>query len=119
MPGLYLAALLVSLAGLAHIDNRKRLVFYAPETPRFRVQLQPVIVTAVAVVVFALWDSLGIALHIFFEGQQQWLIGFDLLPNFPVEEVFFLTLFVYTAQIAMASWLRFSARAKAEQASEK
>ncbi|MFM6962648.1 MAG: lycopene cyclase domain-containing protein [Micrococcales bacterium] len=116
MPGIYLALLLISLAGLAHIDNRQRFVFYKTGTPRFRVEWQPVVVTALAVGIFSLWDTLGITLHIFFEGQQNWLLGFDLMPNYPIEELFFLTLFVYSAQIAMAGWLRFSKRAKREEA---
>ncbi len=119
MPGIYLGLLLISLAGLAHIDNRQRLVFSKAGRPRFKFEWQQLIVTALAVAVFSLWDTLGIALGIFFEGQQNFLIGINLFGNYPVEEAFFLTLFVYCAQLTLAAWMRVSAKAQAEEAGAK
>lgn len=108
MPGVYLAALMFSLAGLAHIDNRKRLVFYAVGTPRFKVEWRQVSVSAIAIAVFLVWDYLGIANHIFFEGNGGWLVGVNLAPQLPIEEPLFLALLVYCAQLSLAAsqrWL--------------
>ena len=114
MPGLYLGLLLVSLAGLAHIDNRQRLVFYKKGTPRFRFEWPQLIVTVTGVLFFSIWDALGIANHIFFKGQGNLLVGIQVFNEYPIEEVLFLTLFVYCSQLSLAAWLSFSKRAQQE-----
>lgn len=50
---------------------------------------------AVSMIIFAIWDILGIINGIFFEGNSRYISGLNLLPDFPVEEIFFLTLFCY------------------------
>lgn len=106
MPGLYLGALLVSLAGLAHIDNRARLVFYAKGTSRFKFEFGSLRITILAVAVFLIWDGLGIANGIFFEGDGNLLLGVDLAKELPLEEPVFLFLLVYCGQLAMAGFER-------------
>ncbi len=106
MPGLYLAALLVSLAGLAHIDNRARLVLYAQGSSRFKFEFAPLRITVVAVAVFLLWDGLGIANGIFFEGSGNLLLGINLAKDLPIEEPVFLFLLVYCGQLALAGFER-------------
>jgi lycopene cyclase domain-containing protein len=105
MPGLYLCAIIFSLAGLVLLDRRFKLAFFA------NARLASVI-TVIAVVLFSIWDALGIANHIFFKGENNLLIGLQLFHEYPVEELFFLTLFAYCGQIAMAGWLRFSKQAE-------
>jgi lycopene cyclase domain-containing protein len=88
----YLLALLVALSGLAFIDWRLKLAFFL-DWKRAAKTL------AVAVAVFVVWDQIGIHLHIFFIGHTQYLTGLNIWPQFPIEELFFLSLLCYTALI--------------------
>lgn len=110
MPGLYLAALLVSIAGLAHIDNRMRLVFYAAGTSRFKFETRPLVITLISVKFFLLWDYLGISFGIFFIGQNNLLLGINVAENMPLEEPFFLFLLVYCGQLGLEFFARLKAR---------
>ena len=85
MTGLYLAALLVSIAGLVVLDLRWKVFLFA--APR-----RAAVVLIVGVAGFLLWDAAGVGLGIFFEGENRLLIGVDLAPDIPIEEVFFLLL---------------------------
>jgi lycopene cyclase domain-containing protein len=90
MSVLYLSALLVSIAGLLVLDARYRLfVFAAP--------VRALVVLAVGVLGFLLWDLAGIGLGIFFEGRHSLLVGIDLAREVPLEELFFLVLLCLTA----------------------
>jgi lycopene cyclase domain-containing protein len=91
--GLYLAALLVSIAGLVVLDLRLRL-FLAAAPGR------AAIVLVVGVVGFLLWDVAGVGLGIFFEGDSTLLVGVDLAPDVPLEELFFLVLLCLSAMEA-------------------
>lgn len=88
--GLYLAGLLVSIAGLVILDLRVRLFLFA--APR-----RAAVVLLAAVVGFLLWDAAGVGAGIFFEGDSGLLIGLDLAPDIPVEEVLFLILLALSA----------------------
>ena len=101
MPGLYLAALLFSILGLALLDRKYGLVFFA------NAKLAAV-TTAVCVVFFSVWDAVGIFNDIFFKGQNELLIGFEVFYEYPLEEAFFLTLLAYTGQMVMAGWTRYA-----------
>ena len=59
-----------------------------------------------AVGVFVLSDIAGIALHIFASHDSTYRSGLLLGPNFPVEEILFLTLLTYTALIIWCSLQR-------------
>ena len=89
MPGLYLAGLLVSLVGMTVLDARFRLFFW-------RAPWRAAAVMAVGVAFFMVWDVAGVALGIFFIGQQSVLTGILLAPDVPLEELFFLLLLCYT-----------------------
>ncbi|MEN9342461.1 MAG: hypothetical protein RIR24_48, partial [Actinomycetota bacterium] len=52
MPGLYLAALLFSILGLALLDRKHRLVFFANAK-------MAALTTAICVVFFSVWDAVG------------------------------------------------------------
>lgn len=88
----YLAFLLVGIAGMAVIDWRYRLAYW-------RDRKRTLLTLAIAVAVFVVWDLLGIALGIFFHGGSQLTLPFRLLPEFPIEELFFLTLLCYCALV--------------------
>lgn len=96
----YLTALVVSLAGLAALDWRYKLAFFADFWRAMLVQ-------AVALAVFVCWDLAGIGSGIFLAGQSRYATGIFLLPQFPLEELFFLMLLTYLPLIAwqgLAVW---------------
>jgi len=86
---LYLAGLLVSLAGMVVLDIRFRLFFrVAP--------VRAAIVMAVGIAFFLIWDLVGIGLGVFFRGNPEILTGIQLAPELPLEELFFLALLCYS-----------------------
>jgi lycopene cyclase domain-containing protein len=91
--GLYLGALLVSIAGLVVLDLRLKLFLFAAP-------LRAAVVLVVGVVGFLAWDAAGIGLGIFFEGRSRLLVGVDLAPQIPLEELFFLILLCLSAMEA-------------------
>jgi len=88
MTGLYLVGLLVALAGMIVLDLRFRLFFW--RGPR-----RAAVVLVLGVAFFLAWDVAGVGLHIFFRGGSRWLLGLQLAPEVPIEELFFLTLLCY------------------------
>jgi lycopene cyclase domain-containing protein len=84
----YLAALILSLCGLAMLDWRFKLAYW--ENAR-----ATVLTLASSVAIFAVWDVAGIRLNIFLHGDSKYALPFTLVSEFPVEEVFFLLLLVY------------------------
>lgn len=88
MEWLYLASLSVSIAGMAIIDRRYKLAYWHDRR-------RTLLTLGIAVAVFIIWDILGIALGIFFHGGSQFTLPYRLLPEFPVEELFFLVLLCY------------------------
>lgn len=103
MTGLYLAGLLVSIAGLVVLDLRLRLFLFAAP-------VRAAVVLVVGVGGFLLWDAAGVGLGIFFEGQQDLLVGVDLAPDVPLEELFFLILLCLSAMDAFLLAERLLAR---------
>lgn len=89
----YLLSLLVSLTGLAIIDRRYQLAFWLDKR-------RTLITISAGVLVFVLWDLLGIGFGIFFHGGSQFTLPLRLLPELPVEEIFFLALLCYTSLLA-------------------
>jgi lycopene cyclase domain-containing protein len=87
---LYLGALLVSLGGLAILDARFRLAFWADAR-------RAALTVGIGVVGFLLWDLVGVGLGIFARGDSPHMTGILLAPELPLEEAFFLTLLCYTS----------------------
>jgi lycopene cyclase domain-containing protein len=102
---LYLAALLVSIAGMIVLDVRFTLFFAAAP-------LRAAIVLAVGVAFFLAWDVAGIALGIFFRGNPDLLTGVLLAPELPLEELLFLVLLCYTTMNAYAAASRLLSSAR-------
>lgn len=100
MSGWYLAALLLSLAGLGVLDWRYRIALF----PQPRRTLATV---GVAVAFFLAWDAVGVGLGIFFRGSASVMTGWQVGPEIPVEEVFFLILLCYQTLLL---WLALSRR---------
>jgi lycopene cyclase domain-containing protein len=99
MSWLYLAGLLVSIAGLVAVDARFRLFLFAAP-------LRAALVLAVGVAGFLAWDLLGIGAGIFFEGDRGLLVGVDLAPQLPLEEIAFVVLLCETTMVAATLALR-------------
>ena len=86
----YLIALIISIAGLTLIDRRLKLAYWhnAKRTAA---------TIGIGMAVFIVWDFIGIGAGIFFKGSGQYMLPFELLPEFPIEELFFLYLLCYVA----------------------
>jgi lycopene cyclase domain-containing protein len=89
MSGAYMFVLVLTLLCLASIDHHHKLVFFKDTKRAY-------IVFAACLAFFAAWDIAGIAMGIFFTGQTSYLLGLELGPEFPIEELFFLSVLVYT-----------------------
>ena len=97
MYGSYLLILILSLVGLYLLDRTHKLAFTV-DPKRALWSMVP------AFVVFVVWDIAGIALGIFFRGNNTLLTGIQILPEFPIEEIFFLALLCYSTLIAL-TWI--------------
>ena len=84
----YLAAILFSTFGMGVLDKRFALAL-------FHDARRTIITIAIGVAVFIAWDVLGITMGIFFSGSSPYTTGLYLAPEFPVEELFFLTFLCY------------------------
>jgi lycopene cyclase domain-containing protein len=105
MSFLYLGALLVALAGMVALDRRFRLFFW-------RSPWRAVIVIAVGLAFFLVWDLQGIRLGIFFRGETTFMTGWQWVPQLPLEEPFFLLLLCY---LVMNLYGFFAGRSTAER----
>lgn len=84
----YLAALVFSCLGMGVLDRRYSLALFYNSR-------RTLATIGVGVVIFTIWDIAGIALGIFFSGQTQYLSGLYLGPEYPLEELIFLTFLCY------------------------
>ena len=98
---LYLIGLVVALSAMVVLDLRFRLFFG-------RAPLRAAIVLAIGIAFFLAWDAAGIGLGIFFRGDPSLLVGVQLAPELPLEELFFLTLLCYLTMNAYGALARWS-----------
>lgn len=85
---LYLAGLLLSIGGVALLDRRFKLAYWYDRR-------RTIITILVGVAVFTIWDLLAIKFGIFLHGDSRFMLPFTILPEFPLEELFFLVLLCY------------------------
>lgn len=97
MPGLYLGLLVFSLVGTILLDRRWNLALFVDAR-------RTVLIIAISVVFFLAWDITGVANGVFFKGDSELLVGWDVATEIPIEEVVFLTLLTHVALIAFR-WL--------------
>ena len=88
---MYLAALLVSLAGVVTLDLRYRLFLG-------RDWRTAAIVLVVGLLFFLAWDLAGIGLGIFLRGAGPFMTGVLLAPELPIEEPVFL---IFLCEVTM------------------
>jgi lycopene cyclase domain-containing protein len=96
MPGLYLAAILLSAGGIALLDARFRLALW-------RMPGRTLAAVAIGTAFFLVWDAVGIATGVFVKGGSPLLLGLDLAPHLPLEEPFFLAFLCYLAVVVHAA----------------
>jgi len=96
MRGWYLVALLVSLAGVALLDARHRLFVW--HRPR-----RALTVVAVGAGLFLCWDAVAIAAGMFERGRGAALLGIEVAPHLPVEELVFVTFFSYLTMVVFTA----------------
>lgn len=99
----YLLALLVSLGGLGWLDYRYKLVLCRHRAAGLKT-------IAVGVAFFLAWDIAGIGFNVFYKGDSPYLVGLHVLPEVPIEEVFFLTLLCYQTLILWEAFGRWRGR---------
>lgn len=99
MPGAYLVAILLSLAGVAALDARFRLALFDHRG-------RTLVAVAVGTGFLLLWDAVGIALGVFVLGSGSALLGVEIAPEMPVEEPVFLVFLSYLALVVWSAALR-------------
>ena len=92
MEWLYLLGLTIAISGLGLIDRAYKLAFFH-DFKRTAATL------GIAIALFAVWDILGINLGIFFHAGSEFTLPLRLIPEFPLEELFFLMLLTYVSLI--------------------
>ena len=99
---LYLAALLISISGLATLDYKFKLAI--AKSKRY------LCLILIPVVFFLTWDLAGISAGIFFRGNATHLTGILLSTELPLEEIFFLILLSYSALLLLKAFTRLEKR---------
>ncbi|MEO0024724.1 MAG: hypothetical protein RL196_1165 [Actinomycetota bacterium] len=103
MSWVYLSLLLFSEVGVCLLDFRHKLALGHSLSAGLRA-------LGVGVAFFLLWDVAGINSGIFFEGAPELLVGVNLAPELPLEEVFFLLLLGHSALVLFAAISRWVAK---------
>jgi lycopene cyclase domain-containing protein len=98
----YLICLLVSIAGLAAIDWRFKLCFFANEK-RWAIAL------GASIALFVVVDLIAVTSGMFLDGNSPYATGLFLPGSMPIEEPFFLALMCYSAAIFVVAFARFGA----------
>lgn len=99
MPGVYLGAILFSLAGMIAIDMKFSLALrVAP--------VRTALAVLVSTLFFLAWDAVGIVTGVFVKGESPLFVGVELAPHLPVEEVFFLLFLSYLTIVLFAVFER-------------
>ena len=93
MTGLYLGLLVLSIVGTVLLDYRHKLALFVDAR-------RAVAVIVLAVAFFIAWDINGVTNGVFFKGDSELLVGWDIATEVPIEEVFFLTLLSHLALFA-------------------
>lgn len=107
MPGIYLGAILFSLAGMIAIDIKYRL-------PLRTAPGRTVLAVALGTAFFLAWDVVGIVTGVFVKGDSPLFVGIDLAPHLPLEEIFFL---IFLSYLTIVLWSVFDRRAGNRDAS--
>ena len=89
MSWVYLTSILVPMVCMGLVDRRWRLFL-------FRRPLHAVLAVSVGFVFFLAWDFVAIALGVYVRGESAAMTGFEVAPELPIEELFFIVFLCYT-----------------------
>jgi lycopene cyclase domain-containing protein len=92
MTWLYLLAIIGSTLCMGLVDHRWRLFLFARPG-------RAALVVAAGVVFFLAWDLVAIGLDIYRRGESPAMTGIELLPDLPLEEVFFVVFLCYLTMV--------------------
>jgi lycopene cyclase domain-containing protein len=88
----YITCLLTAIGLLVLADFRQRLAFFYDWRRTSKT-------LGAAIVIFLVWDIMGVALQVFYPGNNEYSLGIIVLPGVPLEEILFLSLFTYLTLI--------------------
>jgi len=88
----YLICLVVSIICLLILDFRYKLAFWYDAK-------RTAIVLGFSFLIFVIWDCLGIGFGIFLQGKSNYQLPLSIVPQLPIEELFFLFLLCYVTLI--------------------
>ncbi|PFG36747.1 lycopene cyclase domain-containing protein [Flavimobilis soli] len=103
MTGWYLGALAFSFAGVVTIDARWKVALFARER---RARALTVAVTLVGAAGFLVWDAVAISRGFFGRGESRAMLGVEVAPHLPVEELVFVTFLSYLTLVVFGGALR-------------
>ncbi len=92
MSVLYLLSILGSTFCMGLVDRRWRLFLF--DRPRRAVAL-----VAAGLGFFVLWDVIAIELGIYARGESAAMTGIEVLPELPLEELFFIVFLCYLTMV--------------------
>lgn len=84
----YALGLLFAISGILLLDWHGKLAFWYDKK-------RTILTVASAMMIFIIWDLLGIHFNIFFNENSPYTLSILLFPNFPVEELLFLFIICY------------------------
>lgn len=89
MEWFYLIILLFVIGCLLLVDRKFKLAFFYKAK-------QSALTLAIGMWLFIVWDIFGIRLGIFYHGGSQYTLPYRIIPEFPIEELFFLFVLTYS-----------------------
>lgn len=95
MSGAYLAAELVALACVVGVDARLHLFVWADAR-------RAGVVLAAGVALFVGWDVVAIAAGFYGRGAGTAMLGVEVVPHLPLEELVFVTFLSYVTMVVLA-----------------
>lgn len=88
----YLGALGVSFAAMLAVDHRWRVFWWGDRR-------RAAAVMATGIALFLVWDAAGILTGSFERGQSTGMTGIELAPDFPLEELVFITFLCHLTMV--------------------
>ena len=85
----YLILLIFSISGMLIVDRKYKLFFWNSKVAAYKTIIS-------LMLIFIIWDILGILLGIFFHGGSIYTLPIRIVPEFPIEELLFLFLLNYS-----------------------
>lgn len=89
----YLGFILFSFFGMGVLDRKYKLAF-------FNDARKTILIVLIGVLIFLIWDLFGVGLGIFFYGGSEITTGLMVLPEVPIEEIFFLSFLCYFSLVS-------------------